>query len=370
MIHKRSEYIVVDSISSVDPNALSLDQLDQKFIDKQGNRFGLRFNRTTRRAEIVRITLESPTKGATQIHKHHTPTPSPHPAPQIPKKPGNQSGLPPVTKVTLQEIIAKTQAAASSAKIPKPTDSLNVNEGATQQTIFQEPAWDRRSKDNSALDLGRMDLNIMDSSASPSRRERDMGDVPGRMDYGAGPASSGESNLIEKRISELTKIKDRIHSVLNNLSNSKIFEITGDPSENKNIIGNLNREFDIEFFQKLDKILNYHKELTTYPRSVNYYTAKYESSRKQILQSKTSDSEKLKLVTLWEMQEMSLGLVQKLKKMVLNTLNVLNTKNDNHIKQLPYNQQQMFRDSRTALLYCSEDISSLLISLERWVDTE
>ncbi|EMY11904.1 hypothetical protein LEP1GSC043_1574 [Leptospira weilii str. Ecochallenge] len=165
-------------------------------------------------------------------------------------------------------------------------------------------------------------------------------------------------------------MKERINSVLNNLQNSKIFEITGDPSENKNIVGNLNREFDIEFFQKLDRILNYHKELTTYPRSVNYYTAKYESSRKQILQSKNTDGEKLKLVTLWEMQELMFGLVQKLKKMVLNTLNILNMKNDNHIKQLSYNQQQMFRDSRTALLYCSEDISSLLISLERWVDTE
>ncbi|MBM9500031.1 hypothetical protein JWG44_07180 [Leptospira sp. 201903071] len=357
---KRSEYIVVDSISSVDPNALSLDQLNQKFIDKQGNRFALRFNRNTRRAEFVRITLESPTKGATQIHK-------PSSAP-VQKKQGSKPLTPGMGKITLQEIIAKTQQ-QSSVKIPKPNESQMINEGAVQQSIFQEPAWDQtKAKDNTTLDLGRMDLNIMEHSSPSASSYKESKDSSFKIEFGS--SSPGETNIVEKRISDLTKIKERIHSVLNNLQNSKIFEITGDPSENKNIIGNLNREFDIEFFQKLDKILNYHKELTTYPRSVNYYTAKYESSRKQLLQSKTLDSEKLKLVTLWEMQEMMLGLIQKLKKMVLNTLNVLNTKNDNHIKQLAYNQQQMFRDSRTALLYCSEDISSLLISLERWVDTE
>ncbi|PJZ53666.1 LIC_10450 family protein [Leptospira adleri] len=358
---KRSEYIVVDSISSVDPNALSVDQLNQKFIDKQGNRFALRFNRNTRRAEFVRITLESHAKGTTQIHNHKPSSP-------VQVKQSSKPLSPGLGKITLQEIIAKTQQ--PSVKIPKPNESP-INEAAVQQSIFQEPAWDQsKAKDNTTLDLGRMDLNIMEHStpSASSSSYRESKDSSFKIEFGS--SSPGETNIIEKRISDLTKIKERIHSVLNNLQNSKIFEITGDPSENKNIIGNLNREFDIEFFQKLDKILNYHKELTTYPRSVNYYTAKYESSRKQLLQSKTLDSEKLKLVTLWEMQEMMLGLIQKLKKMVLNTLNVLNTKNDNHIKQLAYNQQQMFRDSRTALLYCSEDISSLLISLERWVDTE
>ncbi|XDD50568.1 hypothetical protein AB3N59_01805 [Leptospira sp. WS92.C1] len=366
---KRTEYIVVDSISSVDPNALSLHQLDQKFIDKQGNRFGLRFNRNTHRAELVRITLESPDKGATQIHKHK-PTASPTAKKPTASKPGTPS--PGMGKVNLHEIInkAQLQQPPSSVKIPKPQETIqNKNTGAIQQSFFQEPAWDQKSKDSSTFDLGRVDLNIIEHSTPSSSSYRDSIDIPLKTEYG-GNSSFGEGNIIEKRISELGKIKERIHSVLNNLQNSKIFEVTGDPSENKNLIGNLNREFDLEFFQKLDKILNYHKELTTYPRSVNYYTAKYESSRKQLLQSKTLDSEKLKLVTTWEMQEMMLSLIQKLKKMVLNTLNVLNTKNDNHIKQLPYNQQQMFRDARTALLYCSEDISSLLISLERWVDTE
>ncbi|EKR93535.1 hypothetical protein LEP1GSC163_1898 [Leptospira santarosai str. CBC379] len=351
------EYIVVDSISSVDPNALSLNQLSQKFIDKQGNRFALRFNRNTRRMEFVRITLESPNEA--QKHKHVSHSTRQNVKPVAP---------PLVQKVpSLQEIIAKTPE-QSSVKIPKPNpdSTQTINEVTVPKNVPQKTIQDRKPQESSVLDLGKMDLNILDgSTASP---KQDLGDAFLKMEYDSAP-SFIEIDAIEKRISEIAKIKDRIQSVLNNLQNSKIFEITGDPSENKNIIGNLNREFDLEFFQKLDQILNYHKELTTYPRSVNYYTAKYESSRKQILQSKNTDSEKLKLVTLWEMQELILGLVQKLKKMVLNALNILNMKNDNHIKQLPYNQQQMFRDSRTALLYCSEDISSLLISLERWVDT-
>ncbi|WP_061247147.1 LIC_10450 family protein [Leptospira noguchii] len=350
------EYIVVDSISSVDPNSLSLGQLNQKFIDKQGNRFALRFNRDTRRLEFVRITLESPNEA--QKHVSRTPV----------RQVAHSLDLSTTKKISsLQEIMSKTQE-QSSVKIPKPSSSQTTNEGAIPKSVFQRDHRKTKEVSNSDLDLSQMDLNIMDGPAAISTKH-DSGDSLLKIEYGSS-ASLGDGNVIEKKISELTKIKERIHSVLNNLQNSKIFEITGDPSENKNIIGNLNREFDIEFFQKLDRLINYHKELTTYPRSVNYYTAKFESSKKQILQSKNTDAEKLKLVTLWEMQELMLGLVQKLKKMVLSALNVLNTKNDNHIKQLPYNQQQMFRDSRTALLYCSEDISSLLISLESWVDTE
>lgn len=359
---KRSEYIEIDSISSVDPNALSLGQLSQKFIDKQGNRFALRFNRNTRRAEFVRITLESPNEA--QKHKH-VPHSTHHSRQSV--KPVKPLPMPKIS--SLQEIMTKTQE-QSSVKIPKPNPDLTqtVNEVDVQKNAFQKPAQNRRkSQESSGLDLEKVDLNILESPTTSTKQ--DLSEPFLKMEYDSAP-SFIEIDVIEKRISELAKIKERIQSVLNNLQNSKIFEITGDPSENKNIIGNLNREFDIEFFQRLDRILNYHKELTTYPRSVNYYTAKYESSRKQILQSKNTDSEKLKLVTLWEMQESMLGLVQKLKKMVLNTLNILNMKNDNHIKQLSYNQQQMFRDSRTALLYCSEDISSLLIFLERWVDTE
>ncbi|EMJ94377.1 LIC_10450 family protein [Leptospira alstonii] len=350
---KRSEYIEIDSISSVDPNALSLNQLNQKFIDKEGNRFALRFNRNTRRAEFVRITLESPNEA--EKHKH-----VPHP---IHRNRQETKPIPAKKVASLQEIMSKTQQ-EPSVKIPKPDSAQTIQETAIQKNTFQKPVKDHH-KSQEELDLEKMDLNIMEGSA----HKQDLGDSLLKMEYGSA-SSFVEGNVIEKRISELTKIKERIHSVLNNIQNSKIFEFTGDPSENKNIIGNLNREFDLEFFQKLDQILNYHKELTTYPRSVNYYISKYESSRKQILQSKNTDAEKLKLVTLWEMQEMMLSLVQKLKKMVLNALNVLNTKNENHIKLLPYNQQQMFRDSKTALLYCSEDISSLLISLGQWVDTE
>lgn len=59
---KRSEYIVVDSISSVDPNALSVDQLNQKFIDKQGNRFALRFNRNTKERSLLESHWNRPQK--------------------------------------------------------------------------------------------------------------------------------------------------------------------------------------------------------------------------------------------------------------------------------------------------------------------
>lgn len=164
---KRSEYIEIDSISSIDPNALSLGQLSQKFIDKQGNRFALRFNRNTRRAEFVRITLESPNEAQKHKHVPH----STHHSRQSVKQVTSLS----VQKISsLQEIMTKTQE-QSSVKIPKlsPDSAQTINEMEAQKSALQKPkpTQDRRkSQESSGLDLEKMDLNILESpSTSPNK---------------------------------------------------------------------------------------------------------------------------------------------------------------------------------------------------------
>ncbi|EMY11897.1 single-strand DNA-binding protein [Leptospira weilii str. Ecochallenge] len=188
---KRSEYIEIDSISSVDPNALSLGQLSQKFIDKQGNRFALRFNRNTRRAEFVRITLESPNEA--QKHKH-----VPHPTHS------RQSVKPiPVQKISsLQEIMTKTQE-QSSVKIPKSnSDSAQTtNEVEVQKNVFQKTAPDRhKSQESSGLDLETMDLNILESPAP----KQDLGEPFLKMEYDSVP-SFIEVDVIEKKSPNLQR---------------------------------------------------------------------------------------------------------------------------------------------------------------------
>ncbi|NCN10107.1 MAG: hypothetical protein GW938_09720 [Leptospira sp.] len=178
--------------------------------------------------------------------------------------------------------------------------------------------------------------------------------------------SLNEITRIEQMMKELETVKNRINSVLINIKSSRIFEITGDPSENQNIIGNLTRDFDVEAFQNLDKLSNYLKELISYPRAINYYTAKFERSHKDELRDAKSEKEKLDLVIRWEMQEGFTLCLEKLKALILSLLNVLNMKSDTHIKQLQYPNQLMFTDAKNAAIYCSQDVERLIRELEEW----
>lgn len=363
------DYIIVNSIDEIDPNKLSLAQLGTKYLDRNGNRYAVRFNKESRKAEIIRITLQKASEAEVNRPKLGRVNPK---AKSNPLDLEKLSNLLKSTKHPsadwIDNLAEKTKhnkpSSANSEKpayTPNPQKELDI-------TPAEGPDLSARmnSVQNDIFDLSKVDLNISDAGLSSNEGKEDVPVFIENIEAG----SNRETKYIEDSVQQFQKIKDRIESVLNNIRNSKIFEATGDPSENKNIVGNLAREFDIEFFQKLEKILNYHKELTSYPRSITYYVAKYESYRKQALQSKTSDLEKLKLVIRWEMQELLLDLARKLKKMVLNALNVLNTKNENHLKQVAYNQQQMYKDARSALLYCSEDIGALLISLQKWADSE
>ncbi|PJZ26938.1 hypothetical protein CH352_02930 [Leptospira hartskeerlii] len=367
MISRQTQdYIIVNSIDEIDPNKLSLAQLGTKYLDRNGNRFAVRFNKDSRKAEIIRITLQKASEAEANRPKLGRVNPK---ATSNPLDLEKLSNLLKNTKHPsadwVENLAEKTKH--NKPNLEKPAYTPNSPK-ELDITATEGPDLSARmnSVQNDIFDLSKVDLNIADAGIVTDTGKEDTPVFIDNIEAG----SNRETKYIEDSVQQFQKIKDRIESVLNNIRNSKIFEATGDPSENKNIVGNLAREFDIEFFQKLDKILNYHKELTSYPRSITYYIAKYESHRKQALQSKTSDMEKLKLVIRWEMQELLLDLARKLKKMVLNALNVLNTKNENHLKQVAYNQQQMYKDARSALLYCSEDIGGLLISLQKWADSE
>ncbi len=48
-------YIKIDSITDIDPLKLSISQIQQRYIDKDNNRYALRFNKETRRIEILKL---------------------------------------------------------------------------------------------------------------------------------------------------------------------------------------------------------------------------------------------------------------------------------------------------------------------------
>ncbi|PJZ69781.1 hypothetical protein CH373_10895 [Leptospira perolatii] len=369
---KEPEYILVDSIKEIDPNRISLAQLGNKYMDRQGNRFAVRFNKEKRKAELVRITLQK-ISDALPSQPHRPKTSVKHGVHLDLDKLSNllKSTKHPAAEWvdSLAEKVIQHKEAITSKKESSDKPG-NGDVGTTSEAVPTSPQVKtaaNAANSQDLFDLSKVDLNIMDRRPASSNTQAES-DVPSFIESDSNP--DNEAKFIQDIVKEFNRVRERIESVLNNIRNSKVFEVTGDPSENKNIIGNMNREYDIEFFQKFDKAVNYYKELTSFPRSITYYISKYESSRRQELQSRSTDQDRLSLVIRWEMQEMLSSLAIKLKKMILNTLNALNTKNENHLKQVPYNQQQMFRDARSALLYCSDDITALVISLQKWIEND
>jgi hypothetical protein len=400
MSNNTPDYIRVVSIDEIDPNKLSLSYIGKKFIDKDNNRFSIRFNKDSRKMEVVKIMIRSGGKiqedaslksweESTSIEKSQLEKSN-----FIPPVTKNENDSPKLGGNPLQNLNSKENKSGSldsfgvgldekknsldkkiENKIQKPySDDWNLS--GLDMDIGLEPSFKAsiNKKHTDKIDFIENEQSIETEILSPLPLEDeasfhddktiDQQILNSEVDLKQNAIN--ERTRIEEMMKELETAKNRINSVLTNIKSSRIFEVTGDPSENQNIIGNLTRDFDVEAFQILDKLSNYLKELVSFPRAINYYTAKFERSKKDELKNAGNEKEKLNLVIRWEMQEGFTLILDKLKSLTLNLLNVMNLKTENHIKQLQYSNQLMFTDAKNATVYCSQDLDRLIRDLENW----
>jgi hypothetical protein len=400
MSNNTPDYIRVVSIDEIDPNKLSLSYIGKKFIDKDNNRFSIRFNKDSRKMEVVKIMIRSGGKiqedaslksweESTSIEKSQLEKSN-----FVPPVTKNENDSPKLGGNPLQNLNSKENKSGSldsfgvgldekknsldkkiENKIQKPySDDWNLS--GLDMDIGLEPSFKAsiNKKHTDKIDFIENEQSIETEILSPLPLEDeasfhddktiDQQILNSEVDLKQNAIN--ERTRIEEMMKELETAKNRINSVLTNIKSSRIFEVTGDPSENQNIIGNLTRDFDVEAFQILDKLSNYLKELVSFPRAINYYTAKFERSKKDELKNAGNEKEKLNLVIRWEMQEGFTLILDKLKSLTLNLLNVMNLKTENHIKQLQYSNQLMFTDAKNATVYCSQDLDRLIRDLENW----
>ncbi|BDA80118.1 hypothetical protein LPTSP3_g30480 [Leptospira kobayashii] len=324
----KGNYIRIDSISEIDPNRMSISQINQRFIDKDDNRYALRFNKDTRRIEIIKITSAKEfevvsTTGDTNI----------------PSKP------------TLSSI---KDLSETSKRIP-PKESENQNTPPEEPTDF--------------LMEGDIDLNIMDGTETvshPSSLSLDSDTSPSLQPNLETTEFRPARGLIDHFIKMLGTYKERSNAIIKNLQASRIFEITGDPSENKNIVGNLAREFESQVFEALDKMVDLHKEMSSYPRPITYYISKAPADKREEMKLIESDKDKLDNLHLFEMQRHAETIIKDLKKLSLQLMNILNLKTETQVKQLQYPNQLMYVDAKTASLYFSQDLDKSIMEVENW----
>lgn len=358
----QSEYIQVDSIHDIDPNKLSLSYVGKKFIDKENNRFSIRFNKETRKMEIVRLVVRQPNKPE---EENTTKNPESITKP-TPSKPTNQKAPTPERETKIEPSSPK------ETKLETPPPSTNSPQEPTPKTTLNptisknpssgtKPTWNLKNYDLDFTEKEnpKEEENIPSSQESPKPTKPELDPIQEKW------KDKTERDKIDNFLKRIEEAKARINAALVNIKSSRIFEITGDPSENQNIIGNLTREFDVEVFQHIEAATNYLKELTFYPRAINYYTAKFERTKRKEL-ANADDKQKLHLVIRWEMQEAFTKICENLKALTISLLEVLNMKKESQIKQLQYMNQMLFRNAKDATFYVFQDVEKLIQELEDW----
>ncbi|TGK82333.1 hypothetical protein EHQ24_13835 [Leptospira noumeaensis] len=365
-------YIKIDSISEIDPLKLSISQIQQRYIDKDNNRYALRFNKDTRRIEILKlignhfeVVPQSPSSASSDTAKTAT-------------NPTTQVTPPPTTQISeglkANPILGKLVGLQSSTQ-PNPTD---------KPLESQKDNPDSDPEDN--LMQEDVDLDIFEGETPPPLTTEEPLSHDGLLNTPDLPKTeepegitNTEPNLqvgedgdktafqsIEDFIKLLSTYRERVTAIIRNLQSSRIFELTGDPSENKNIVGNFAREMESQVFEALDKMIDLHKEMTSYPRPITYYISKAPAEKREEMKFIESDKEKLNRLHLFEMQRHSDTIVKDFKKLSLQLLNILNLKNEIQVKQLQYANQLMYVDAKNASLYFAQDLDKTILDIENW----
>lgn len=362
-------YIKIESISEIDPIKLSISQIQQRYIDKDNNRYALRFNKDSRRIEILKL-----------VGNHfelvpHSPTPTAvEDSKSLPVQ--NPKSTPLITPIS--------EDLKSNPILGKLVGTLGAKSNPSEKTVeIQKEKLSPVAEEN--LMREDVDLNIFEGEEPPSVQETfshagllNTPDLPTPTE--AEEKENAEPNLqvgedsddrtafqrIEDFLKLLTTYRERVTAIIRNLQSSRIFELTGDPSENKNIVGNFAREMEAQVFEAIDKMVDLHKEMTSYPRPITYYISKAPLEKREEMKFIESDKEKLNRLHLFEMQRHSDTIVKDFKMLSLQLLNILNLKNDIQVKQLQYANQLMYVDAKNASLYFAQDLDKTILDIEHW----
>ncbi|TGL44692.1 LIC_10450 family protein [Leptospira perdikensis] len=370
-------YIKIDSISEIDPIKLSISQIQQRYIDKDNNRYALRFNKDTRRIEILKLIGNHfevvPQASTSQLPD--TSKPSANPAASTTPTPPTQISEGLKANPILSKLVG-AQSQTQQNPIEKPIDSQKDKPGFTptnpEENLMQEdvdldifegetpppllPIKEVLSHDGL--------LNTPDLP-KPEETEEAKNTEP-NLQVGEDSGDKTAFQSIEDFIKLLSTYRERVTAIIRNLQSSRIFELTGDPSENKNIVGNFAREMESQVFEALDKMVDLHKEMTSYPRPITYYISKAPAEKREEMKFIESDKEKLNRLHLFEMQRHSDTIVKDFKKLSLQLLNILNLKNEIQVKQLQYANQLMYVDAKNASLYFAQDLDKTILDIEHW----
>jgi hypothetical protein len=262
--------IRINDISDIDTAKVSVYDLNNRYLDAHGTMYGLKYNKSQRKIEVIKI-VRTHEKNAASFQ---------------------------------QKIIQKKRA---------PDEP-----GAGQEE---------------AGELGPADEIVEDEIFNP--------DV-----------------FVEEAL-ELTRThRERIKGIIMNIRNSNFI-----PKDNKtesNQIEDLFRNLEIDGIQGVDNLLNYQKELASYPRSLTYYQAKMDDRGREIIDRLAASGRKvMRFIYLAEMLENIRALYKNIDKMIRKLIAFLDERNLDDAKWISAHERQSFKDGMVSINTTVQEIEKL-----------
>lgn len=183
-------------------------------------------------------------------------------------------------------------------------------------------------------------------------------DIP--VEYGSDEEPLDPTLFREELFTLMLTHKERLNTIVKNIYNSKIV-----PREQRDAAAKLDelfRNIDIDCSQRIDKIINSYREMTEYPRSLNYYIGRLENKARELIGGIRNEESKLHFVILHEMHGQSRDLFTALKKMLKELSSFLQERKEERLPKLAALEKQALTDALTSI---ESTISEIQIETEK-----
>lgn len=169
--------------------------------------------------------------------------------------------------------------------------------------------------------------------------------------------------FIDEMLNLMKTHKDRLKGIIMNIKKSNLVS-----RENKNesvIMEDLFRNIEIDGLLQMDKLENYQKELSNYPRSITYYQAKLDDHGREMIDSLAGNTAKvMRFIYLYEMKNMATEVYRILLRLSSDLHEHISHKEEDDLKALTPGERQSYQDALVSLTNTIGEIRDFLSRLK------
>jgi hypothetical protein len=180
----------------------------------------------------------------------------------------------------------------------------------------------------------------------------------------AGPADFDGESFTNRMFSALTVYKERINVIVKNVSNVPLI-----PREQRDLnikLDDLLRSLDIDGLQRMEKIQSVYREMTDYPRSVNYYLAKLDARSRSHLSKVPGDESKLKFIVSNELATSLRDVFYYLSKGLTSLHQFIDENKDARHVRLTPQEKQSLSDASITMTNLIADLQDKIVSVNEF----